>query len=63
MSATDMSGIVNIQKSVSKIGSGDARCEKCPGACETVCTEGDTKCLAELRKSREAAFAACAKRK
>ena len=56
----------DINASVAKIGkssSSDSRCSACPSACETVCPANDSKCIAELTKHREAAFAACKKKK
>jgi hypothetical protein len=56
--------IKDIQANTAKIGSAssDARCTKCPSACETVCSlPAEKKCLAELKVEREKAFAACKK--
>lgn len=42
-----------------KGGAGDARCVKCPQACEMTCPANDSKCLAENHRSREKMFATC----
>lgn len=41
---------------------GDARCSKCPEACETVCdSPSNSRCVDAARRAREEMFARCKK--
>lgn len=56
--------ILDMGERASRIGSGASDCESCPEACEVVCGRpSDYKCLAELRKDRARALAACKARR